>query len=414
MNTQHAPSPDSQTLPSGRDLTLAWHLRLPDSLEAAFGQQFRDSCARLVPGATILMVTLYMVAFAVEHLVDPETTAASWRPRLLAIMATVALWALTRMGPAWRPFLQPAVAAMAMIMACVHIFLGVTVDHALASTYFYICFLAILLMGSLFRIQLHWALPTSLLILAALAVSLFGFSRFSHAEALVIWSFTLSGAIMSLFGQYFFERLERRLFLSDRVLNLHRSELRAANLSLESQATEDGLTGTINRRGMDQRLDSLLHKMHHQARGAPDSVAVLLFDIDYFKQYNDTYGHQAGDDCLRQVADVPKTMVQRATDFVARYGGEEFVVVLGGTRLRDALVFAERMRSRVERLGLPHSKSPRSVITISVGVACATAGGAGHTELIHQADQALYQAKGAGRNCIACVEDDGSLRVITS
>ena len=414
MTSQHSLPADTQTLPSGRDLSLAWHLRLPDSLESAFAEQFRRTCARLVPGASLVMLMLYLGAFAVEHLVDPDTTTHTWRPRLLAMMAVGGVWFLASLGQPWRPFLQPAIALMALTMAGVHIYLGLTVDHMLAHTYFYICFLAILVLGSLFRIQLHWALPTSVLILTALAVALFGFSRFTHAESLVIWAFTFSGAFMSQFGQYFFERLERRLFLSDRVLNLHRTELREANLSLESQATEDGLTGTINRRGMDQRLDSLLHKMRHQARGAPDSIAVLLFDIDYFKQYNDTYGHQAGDDCLRQVADVPKTMVQRATDFVARYGGEEFVVVLGGTRLRDALVFAERMRGRVEKLGVPHSRSANGIVTISIGVACTSAGAADAEQLIHQADQALYRAKGAGRNCIACVEDDGSLRVLTS
>lgn len=415
MNTQHGPSPDSQTLPSGRDLALAWHLRLPESLEAAFSEQFRESCARLIPGATAMMMVIYLVAFLVEHLIDPATTALAWRPRLLAMMVTGGVFFLARKPePAYARLLQPAVAAMALTMAGTSIYLGVNIDHPLASIYFYACFLAILMLGSLFRIQLYWALPTSLCILIAMAVALFGLSAFSFAEALVIWSFTLSGTVMSLFGQYFFERLERRLFLSDRVLNLHRSELRAANLSLESQATEDGLTGTVNRRGLDQRLDSLLHKMQHQARGAPDSIAVLLFDIDYFKPFNDTYGHQAGDECLKQIANVPKTMVQRATDFVARYGGEEFVVVLGGTRLRDALVFAERMRARVERLGIPHSGSRIGVVTISVGVACTSAGATSSEHLIKLADQALYEAKGAARNCVSCVEEDGSIRVMTS
>lgn len=410
MNSQQTLQED-QSLPNGRDLALPWHLTLPARLEAAFRDQFRNDAARLIPAATILMLLVYIVAFLVEYQVAPEATDISWRPRLLAAMATVAVLLVSRHARRW---LQPAVAGMALVAAGIHLYLGLSIDHPLQNAYFYIPFLAILLLGSLFRIQLYWALPTSLAILGALAVTLFSLSHFSDTEALVIMAFTTCGTVMSLFGQYFFERLQRQHFLSDRVLHLHRSELHAANRSLESQATEDGLTGAVNRRGMDVRLSNLLHNMQHQARGAPDSVAVLLFDIDYFKQYNDTYGHQAGDECLKAVAEVPKAMVQRATDFVARYGGEEFVIVLGGTRLRDALVFAERMRARIERLGIPHRNSKsNNVVTISIGVACTAEGIDSAEQLIHLADEALYQAKGAGRNRVACVDEDGTVRVLS-
>lgn len=410
MDNQNTMREAPQTLPNGQDLVLPWHLRLPARLEQEFREQFRDAAARLIPAASVLLLAVYGLALAIEHRMAPEVTLLSWRPRLLAVMATGAVLLISRRALPW---LQPAIAAMALIVACVHIYLGLIVEHPLAAAYFYIPFLAVLALGSVFRVLLYWALPISLLILAGQAAALFGLSSLTTTESLIIFAFSSCGTLMSLFGQYFFERLQRRLFLSDRVLHLHRNELHAANRTLETQASEDGLTGTINRRGMDVRLSNLLHNMQHQARGAPDSVAVLLFDIDYFKQYNDTYGHQAGDECLKAVAEVPKAMVQRATDFVARYGGEEFVIVLGGTRLRDALVFAERMRSGIERLGIPHRNSgSNTVVTISIGVACTAPGIDTAEQLIQRADEALYQAKGQGRNRVACMDEEGVLRVL--
>ena len=137
-------------------------------------------------------------------------------------------------------------------------------------------------------------------------------------------------------------------------------------------------------------------------------------DIDHFKQFNDTYGHPAGDECLKKISHVPLSMVQADTDFVARYGGEEFVIILTDSSFNDALVFAERMRNRVEQRGLPHSGSRVSqVVTISVGVACSDHGASNGAELLKQADEALYQAKGAGRNRVAMTNSQGLVEMLS-
>ena len=233
-------------------------------------------------------------------------------------------------------------------------------------------------------------------------------------ESITLTMVTLAFASMSLFGQYVYERLLRQHFLSEHVLYQHRNELHSANLVLENQATVDGLTGCINRRGMESRLNHLFH-LHKQGNpDAPERISLLLFDIDFFKQYNDTYGHPAGDECLKKISHVPLSMVQADTDFVARYGGEEFVIILTDSSFNDALVFAERMRNRVEQLGLPHSGSRVSqVVTISVGVACSDHGASNGAELLKQADEALYQAKGAGRNRVAMTNSQGLVEMLS-
>lgn len=158
-------------------------------------------------------------------------------------------------------------------------------------------------------------------------------------------------------------------------------------------ALTDGLTGLANRQAFDQALTTTLAHMTPPR----DRISVLLIDADHFKGINDTYGHQAGDDALRFLANTAATFFE-GDGAVARYGGEEFAVALPGYRLKDAVSFAKRFRELVERT--PCACGDKSVpITVSIGVAEAYAGENGD-ELIHRADMALYSAKRMGRNCV--------------
>ena len=408
-------SPHSESaedrLPSGRDIPLPWHLRFPAALEREFRQHLRVTSRPILLIACPLLLLIMLIAFLLEHHVAPEVVAQSWRPRLLTVFATCAVLFIT-----WRQDYQhyqnAAVAGMLLIFALTHAHLGVSIAHPLSSVYFYIALLSVLLMASLFRLVLHHALALTILILGVAGAGLFLLRQGDLNEHLIIFSFMVAASVISLAGQYFHERLQRQFFLAESILALHRNELQSANLVLENQAAEDGLTGVANRRSMDAQLGQLMHRMRHKARGAPDSISVLLFDIDDFKPFNDTYGHQAGDKCLQHVASIPKSMIQRASDFVARYGGEEFVVVLNGTHLGDALVFAEKLRARIEQLGIPHSASRTGgTVTISVGVACTNTDCLDVATLIEHADRALYVAKSAGRNRVASFNADGEIRL---
>jgi diguanylate cyclase (GGDEF)-like protein/PAS domain S-box-containing protein len=170
---------------------------------------------------------------------------------------------------------------------------------------------------------------------------------------------------------------------------------------LAAFALQDGLTGLANRRGFDQVLD----REWKQTLRKNDEMALILLDIDFFKQFNDLYGHQAGDDCLRKVADCVRELARRPTDLACRYGGEEIVVILGSTNLNSAILIANNMRSSVAALKIPHRGSACAEnITVSIGVAAAKSGIDGTLRmpeaLLHAADQALYKAKAGGRNCV--------------
>ncbi|MBM2811015.1 MAG: response regulator receiver modulated diguanylate cyclase [Chloroflexi bacterium] len=171
---------------------------------------------------------------------------------------------------------------------------------------------------------------------------------------------------------------------------------------LEERSLSDGLTGIANRR----RFDEVLEKEWRRATREPTSLALLMIDIDHFKDYNDALGHLAGDDCLRQVAQALEHTVRRAGDLVARYGGEEFAVLLPNTSMPAACDLAEKMRARVEDLQIPHTSGrPCPYLTVSIGVAVVeSAVGDVAIDLISAADDALYQAKGEGRNRVSATQ----------
>jgi diguanylate cyclase (GGDEF)-like protein len=170
------------------------------------------------------------------------------------------------------------------------------------------------------------------------------------------------------------------------------------SFALRHLATHDGLTGIANRR----HYDDMLAREWRRCRRDGVDISLILMDVDFFKLLNDGVGHEAGDDCLRELASVLVQCVQRPGDLVARTGGEEFACVLPGTGAEDARLLAERIAAAVRAQGMPHPGSPLGPhITISLGVATARPSG-GHTarDLASLADELVYAAKSGGRDCI--------------
>ncbi|NMF83783.1 diguanylate cyclase [Nodosilinea sp. P-1105] len=175
-------------------------------------------------------------------------------------------------------------------------------------------------------------------------------------------------------------------------------QLTLVNTQLNRLATIDGLTQLANRRSFDQALD----REWLRARRQQTSLALILCDIDYFKPYNDNYGHLAGDNCLQQVAQMLQSVSRRPGDLVARYGGEEFVMLLPNTSIDGAVQLTEDIQRAIAALNLAHAYSLVSgEITLSFGLVSHYPTPQEHSprELLHRADMALYQAKAAGRNC---------------
>ncbi len=216
-----------------------------------------------------------------------------------------------------------------------------------------------------------------------------------HAQdgALILSEVSIGAAALMLTVQL--ESRDRRVFLLQVSAAISRAAMAARNRFLLEETHTDGLTGVANRRYFDETLA----RAWQEARGAAGAVGLIIMDIDHFKRFNDFCGHQSGDDCLRRVARRASQEVRRG-DLFARYGGEEFAVILPATDLETTIAIAERFRTAVLSLHLPHyGVSETSFVTISLGAAVMMPSEADDVrELIELADSNLYAAKRAGRN----------------
>ena len=226
----------------------------------------------------------------------------------------------------------------------------------------------------------------------------------SKSEVLAEWrratmlDATIIGIIILLLGFLGF-RLVGQINLRVRAEEEARrtgEALRKLNQTLEKLALQDGLTGLANRRQFDLVLKDELSRATRSA----SSLALIMIDVDCFKQYNDLYGHMAGDECLRQVGKALRMTESRTGDLAARYGGEEFAMLLPNTDVAGAMKVAEEIRKAIRELEIRHERNLPGVVTVSAGVNALmpVTDDATASQLIGAADEALYLAKTAGRN----------------
>jgi diguanylate cyclase (GGDEF)-like protein len=182
--------------------------------------------------------------------------------------------------------------------------------------------------------------------------------------------------------------------------------LKVANERLELESNTDWLTGLANRRNFER----MLAQEWNRAIRTGLHLGLIILDVDYFKRFNDRYGHQAGDGCLLALARALARTARRAGELVARYGGEEFVVLLPNTTVAHSLRVASQIQLGVWSMSMPHADTAPGIVTCSLGVACLTASKQlTSDELVRRADRALYRAKRSGRNCaVLATEPDAS------
>lgn len=187
----------------------------------------------------------------------------------------------------------------------------------------------------------------------------------------------------------------------DRRMEVTR-QLEEANKKLKLLSSLDGLTGIANRR----HFDEIIEKEWRRAMRGQTPISFIMVDIDHFKKFNDGYGHQAGDDCLKKVAIALANEMKRPGDFLARYGGEEFACILVDTGSKAARIIAEKVRSKIEGMKVPHDFSDAmDVVTISMGLSTVVPKpGMTFEKLIEAADKALYNAKHEGRNRVKVLD----------
>ena len=213
----------------------------------------------------------------------------------------------------------------------------------------------------------------------------------------------VSGWMSRSFGQMVESRLEHKAMTEDfaglsESLRLRNVQLQEARKQLTDVANVDALTGLRNRRGVNRAFETEMSR----AKRAGTSLAFIMIDVDFFKLYNDTYGHPAGDEVLQRVAEVLLAITARAGEVAVRMGGEEFLLLLPGSTEGDAVSTAEQVKQRVEAFKIPHETSPNdTILTVSQGVVAVVPDM--HTsirDLLEAADRALYASKEQGRNTI--------------
>ncbi|HET8707666.1 MAG TPA: diguanylate cyclase [Pseudomonadales bacterium] len=269
------------------------------------------------------------------------------------------------------------------------------VPESLSQFYFSAFLIAMMAGLTLVGVQFYFALIATLIFVSVFFASSLFFQR-SGAPVVVDFALLISAAIVCCFGTYFSERSARKEFIQNKIISLKQTQLEKVNEELKRLVDIDGLTGVANRRHFDEWLD----REWRRAQRAHYPIALLMIDIDFFKKYNDSYGHQKGDACLKAVAAALQCFAQRPGDLIARYGGEEFALILPHLDLPSACQLGRQICEGIINEQIEHNASAANeYVSVSVGAASVVP----HWDwswrlLIEAADQALYLAKANGRN----------------
>lgn len=292
-------------------------------------------------------------------------------------------------------------APCATFILCNIIFLALKYDNDYGNFVIYHLMMAIVLMA----FGLRFVLAIFIMVLCSAGMLTLAVAELNHVSVNYIkfsnYYVLYSCVVVALtaIGEWH----ERLAFLQELLLDHHTQELNTLNKELERIAHEDALTGIANRRSFDE----LSHKEWDRALRDKHPMSLLMIDVDYFKKFNDHYGHSAGDDCLHLVGQTLQKSVLRSSDIVARYGGEEFVILLPNTKAAGGIEVATRIIEAVDALKISHQQSNTSAyVSISVGVSTVIASSQlNFASLMTQADEALYQAKEQGRHQYIIYED---------
>lgn len=371
---------------------------VPSELKPAYERQRLDDFGRLVVIGSPLLFLMYVGMNAFSYFIYNSVLVGDDRIVYLIteFLSGVILFGsllLVRRPAIQKKFNSWVPVAAGLLIAC-KIIGGLLMDsQELAINQVYIT-VAIIIVATL-------ALQTSAMAsLATCVIASSGFIAAAYAAddnyvALFVYYYLMT-CLICLFISGLAEDQYRMSFLKSVLLEYEASEIQRLNEVLEKMARQDSLTGLPNRRNFDEAL----LREWERSRREKTAVAVLLLDIDYFKTYNDTYGHPAGDECLAAVARSLSGAMRRSGDMVARYGGEEFVVILPNTDRDGAEDVARRLIAAVDGLSMAHAGSAISEhVTISVGVAIAVPEmNVSYKRIIDDADASLYEAKKRGRH----------------
>ncbi len=370
------------------------HLKFAHELEQEYQTYYNERYRPHMLLAIFLGLLATLACGVGDWLWLPAQFSQMWWVRLTIILCMLCVFLLAY-RPALRPWLQWLIVIDAQVGT-----LGILLFASMATPpirYYYQggILLVMLIIFVLSRLQFGYGLLCAFLLTVMNNVFFWLVDRESMVQAIAREYILLIGLTFVMIGNFLSDRTLRQNYLQHRLLDLDNQDLALNNRHLSYLTAMDGLTLIANRR----TLDSTLQTEFARALRKNDTLSLLMIDVDYFKQFNDTYGHPAGDNCLRHIAQTLRQFARRPGDLAARYGGEEFAIVLSGATEPDAMTIAESVRTEILALAIPHLRSQHGTVTVSIGVASLIPTPNQDTATLYQqADQALYRAKRSGRN----------------
>ncbi|OWW21367.1 diguanylate cyclase [Noviherbaspirillum denitrificans] len=381
--------------------------KFPAKLEAAFQvemDRMREGRMRRTGLAAVLLFSAFAVS---DRVMLPDAYQQAWAVRFLVVVPLLLLCTLfvyRIRHAAWRE----AVLSLTLLAAGVSLpWIAGLSTHPNAAHYQTGVTLVILFGNIVVNLRFRSALVTSVAMAILYGIALGAQHAVPPEVRFNNWLFCLAAVAISLIANFRMDQDQRRAWFARMREQERNRELSHAVELLAKMSAEDALTQVANRREFDRRLDIEWGR----ARRDGTQVSLIMVDVDCFKNFNDHYGHQAGDACLQQIARCLREVPHRAADLVARFGGEEFAVLLPGTTEEDAAILAERMRTAIIDMQIPHATSRVAPgVTASFGVAAMhPVGNRQAPDLIAAADAALYAAKEKGRNRVALHEQGTEL-----
>ncbi len=381
-------------------------LRFPHPLESAFRATYEANTLKRTQLALGLGVFLYALFGLADYLLIPAAVAKLWFIRFGLVMPVLLFVLGASFFPRMRRHLQPL-----LWLVCFAAGTGIIAMSAFdpfGARHYYAGVMLVIMftfsfIGLRFWYSVWWAA-------AVMVIYQFTAIFFIQPQPSIFFFTNLcfiSAMILGGISNYLLELYVRRDFLRSLLSGAEKRHLQLTSDRLRLLSVLDELTGIANRRSFEE----VLQREFKRAIRSDSPLTLMLLDIDHFKPYNDTFGHRAGDECLRQVAACLASFTRRPGDLAARYGGEEFALIFPETGPESAMGLAETIRAAVENLAVAHSHSDAQVITVSIGVATGWPQDEEQKEaFIEVADQALYRAKNLGRNRVVARESLGGVK----
>ncbi len=371
-------------------------LKFSPIIEEAFLNYYLHKFIGHIRIAILLSIILYALFGILDAIIFPETKKTLWFIRYVVICPIGIAFLLMTFKVRQENLLQIA-HALVVILGGLGIIAMIYVAPSDRAFLYYAGLMLVVFYAYTFSaMRFYYASLSALTITALYPVVDIYLVRTSTEQLLTNMFFLGSSNLIGLPVSYLLERHSRKDFLLTMLLALEKRKTEQLNLKLRDISYIDGLTGVANR----LKFEEYLRQEWERAKRIGRPLSLLMIDIDFFKNYNDMFGHLKGDECLKRVAQIINKHVRSNIDLVSRYGGEEFAVIIPEANLELARKIAERIRKDIENFKISHPASKVSkYVTVSIGVASLIPSGNFEKEaLINMADEALYEAKRTGRN----------------